>query len=377
MSSTKPIKSTPVANESSTSSLLQSNGTSDTFSADTSMVRKETPTADTGISYDMADDGALADRVGGGRAESMSLMGASAPKTSAEASYVYVYSGSNFPLLANISLPVYKHTGGLSIKNATNLTKNFSIENLDVNTLQSTSLEALSLKENIDYGYSLDFQLREGAITVSPNLPFWKELYCENSPCVGNINYSNAKSLPSDESIATSAKKLADKLAIDATRYGKPVVLSPSEGERINSADFGVDADVLLPLRFENLPTYDTFGGLIGAHVSVNMRVQKATAMYGLISGVFTPSTVILSSDKAALLKKASVGGIWASGRSTSASHENAKVIALSTPHLAYVSIYQDNDWTYVPCLVFPLKGANPEGAYLPKNIIVPLATEF
>lgn len=289
--------------------------------------------------------------------------------------YTYVYDGEEI-ILDSTKLPVYKKIKGLGAQeNLAKILQGINFGNIDLNKFQNTQLRNFQISENKDFGYALFVDLYEGNISINENWEKWPQLQVYNP--------LKPSDMPDDQTLINMANQFLAEKNINIDQYGEPSV---GDDWRLYAArtEQGMDyyipetVTVLYPQIIDGKVVYDEWGNKFGINVSINIRQNKVSAVYGMTNQNYQTSDYEMETDVSKILKLAEQGGT-----SPYYIEENAQKIEikLDTPTYSYIQIWQYDGYSssqlFVPALVFPIKEVPQADYFYRKSVVIPLAKEM
>lgn len=301
--------------------------------------------------------------------------------------YNYVYVGEEFSLPEVSEVAVLKRLKTFGSENLNSVLDKISFGLFDANKLSNVKVQTLSLVEDRDGGYIVDFNPYEGTISMYENWQKSVPVYYEALPRLQESN------VPSDEKLIAAANDFFSRYGISRGNYGTPKI---SQGERLGYAEDQKAEDqkgdiwisdtmtVQYPLLLDGKAAWEQGGySQAGFSVNINIRTMKITGFYGLAMQNYQSSNYAAETDKERLMKLAFQGDIWPQATYPTESFKVKEVeIKISTPRIEYMR-YWKYDGTqshelFVPALVFPIVDKTQADNYFNKEVVViPLVKEI
>lgn len=300
----------------------------------------------------------------------------------------YVYTGEELSL-DDLSSLVYKQINNQE-EIAKSLAKNlssFNFPGIDLKTFDNLRVNSLSFSEDKDRGLSINFELKDGNISIYENWEKW--LIPEMEACGGDeACYDNYRvklsDMPSDDVSISLANQFLAKHSVDTNNYGKPQVdrnwlnYYEADNDKINYY-FPNQVSVVYPLLIDNQEVRDQSGYLAGISVDINVREKRVSGLHTAMPYKYEASSYDLVRDGARIIALAEDGGY--SGSYYGTSEENVPELELDTPKFVYLKMWrqveQGEEDILVPALMFPVIRKADESYYGTDYIVVPLIEEL
>ncbi len=272
----------------------------------------------------------------------------------------FEYAGEEFQIPT--LLPIYKKmTGGLELAGLLGQIAQTDFTLLDIGSFDALSIDSLVLQQERTKGYTINISLIDETIFISPNWNQW-----------GDRVYQpvEEKDLPEDSALIASASAFLAEHGIDLEQYGDPVVdrafLQYQTTEPLMAP---AELNIIYPLAFHGLHTYEQFGSLYGLSVGVNTRTLEIMRVSNLTTLEFEETKGDLISSIDALIKQLN---------QDAAAQPDAPVIKLGNPQLVYVRAWGIDDQglsvqQFVPGLRFGVIEKPEEYPWMTDHLIVPL----
>jgi len=298
--------------------------------------------------------------------------------------YRFVYKGE--PLdLSDTAVSVLRRQLG---ENTSGDLKNYLLSNnfglADFGSFADVKMQSYNFTEDRDHGYNVTVNFADGSISLNEDFTRWTDAHvmCEDEACSENSRIRPGD-IPSDDQVIAIADNFLKNYGIATQNYGEPYVDDNWRLYYEQSADrsgyyLPEVVNVIYPLLVDGREVRDESGNPTGINLSVNVRVNAVTGMWGLTTQRYDASSYAAETDANRIIKIAEAGGF----RSyyPLADNNDAKSIALGTPERSLVKIYNYqngiNQELLVPALVFPAEGVS-DLYYSPKFVVVPLVEEL
>jgi hypothetical protein len=259
-----------------------------------------------------------------------------------------------------------------------------------LNTSRFSDIEPsyVTLVENHEYGYSLNFDASTGTLSISKNWNKWPNpaVGCGDETC-GQQNNIKASDVPADAMLISTAGSWLAELGIDTSIYGEPTVnndwrTQPLYGMAESERWIPEEASVVYPLLVQGQQVYEEWGNLFGLNVQIDIRTNKPAGLWNLTSQSYESASYPVVDAKT--LQSAIAKG----GRNAWQPEEaNAKKVQvkLGEPEMILSKVWRwdsklsISDELFVPALRYPVVsvGADAEEWYTTKQIILPLAADL
>jgi len=301
--------------------------------------------------------------------------------------YKFVYTGDTFDVGTDPVSVLKRIPGSPSENGVLDVLKNFDLGLMDLGKLKNTFLEYLTLSENRDFGYSLYVNVLDESISISQNSRKWPQCYTES--CYTSQSQLTITDVPDDSTLIKMANNFLSEYGIDISKaYGKPIVNKSfvADYKRALVENFQPwipDAvNVTYPQNINNMEVYNDGGTVSGIDVSVSLRENKVSSLYGLKSQNYEESKYeVVSQDVATqIMEKGGLNNYLYSYNPQPDEKVNEVTIKLGTPVKGYMQW-----WNYtgtaqeilVEALIFPIIGAPSDGSiYYQQAVVVPLAKD-
>jgi hypothetical protein len=296
--------------------------------------------------------------------------------------YEYTYTGTL--QIATGSQAVYRRknmpidTGDIS-----HMLGSMHIDGFDIGSLKNTKITNLTLVEDRAYGYSVSLDFLGGTVGIYQNTQ-WPQPKCDQNGCE-TLPEISRESLENTWALIQIADRWIQDYQINRSLYGSPRV-------EVFAYPIGVMADgvtpepyrvpdlvtVVYPLLLDGKNIYEEYGTSRGLSLSIDLRSQKISSVYGIEKVSLERSQYESETDTGVIMQMIRQGG-----RYEGWNPENAKKVTLSLgePVLTYVVLsgeYRDGESPtyYVPAYRFPVLGRTAD-MWAPESIMIPLVRGF
>ena len=295
--------------------------------------------------------------------------------------YSYVYTGEDFSF-TDPSVAVLRREKSFGNGDLNSVLDKVSFGLFDASKLQNAKVQNLSLAEDRDGGYIVDFNSYEGIISMYEN---WQRMMPVNYEAQPRLAETD---VPSDEKLIAATNDFMARYGINLTNYGTPKV---NKNWRIGilsapAADIWIP-DVLTvqyPLVVDGKEVWEQGGyERSGLSVNVNIRTMKVSSFYGLQTQNYQSSAYAAETDKDRLLKFALQGDLWSQGNYLTESFQVKEVeVKIGTPEVKFMRYWKyDGNQSIellVPALVFPVLETTPaDGSFYKSAVVIPLVKEI
>lgn len=300
----------------------------------------------------------------------------------------YVYKGGEVTLDKD-TLPVYKRVKGLDAGAISGVIGNLNMSMIDLGRLAGAKVQNVSLMQDSDYGLYAYLDFIEGTVSMSENWMKWRNLEAEK--CTDDACWSQYRmkydQFPADAEVIALADGFLSEYQVDRQAYG------PGEVEDFWRRDYERAIDkstayvpeavtVVYPYLLDGQAVRDQSGNKYGLRVNVNVRVMRASGLYGLTTNNYESSDYAMTTDSASVIKVAEKGG---NVQYYAENIPGARYVdlELGTPEQTYIQMFNYDQTTgltselLVPALVFPVTTDPGAQYYYQKQIVVPLAKEM
>ncbi|MBU1038758.1 hypothetical protein KKC17_00770 [Patescibacteria group bacterium] len=300
----------------------------------------------------------------------------------------YVYKGEKIDDLPSSSM-VVQYQPSSSSGSIRGLFGQLGKLPLDLSKFNDLSLQSWSLSQNKEFGYIVSWSGSEGQLSLGENWAYWPhpEANCRDEACVIQNRITQEQLLPNDQLISIANKFLSD-INFDLSDYGQPIVnkdwprvlAQTVSGQEIYYPD---TMTVLYPWSLQDKEVYELSGGQpVGLTVSVSLRSQRVTGLWGAQLNSFVGSAYEMETDFDRLLKLALQGGWQSDIYYIMESNQPGGDVELMTPKLIYAKWWQQKEnsgqFLYVPALLFPVNNFNSHQNQLNQvGVVVPLVKEL
>lgn len=295
--------------------------------------------------------------------------------------YNYNYIGDDFEIKgAEAYVYKYKNISNPD-KDITKIFKNVKFGLVDINKFDSLGLNYLSLTEDKDFGYSINFDFVAGTINIGENYEKWPNNL--NLDCVYGVDcfektMLQAKDMLSDEEIIKIADNFLSNYKIEKNNYADPVIQNNwqtyFESDEEIKEYIPETVQVIYPLLIDGKKVYDEGAYPVGLNVNVNIRHKKVAGVYNLRVENYESSLYKINTNTQDILSKAKDGGF----NSYLSENSEIKNVNIDSPELALIRIYNYTDSgseeLLVPGLIFTVK--NKEENYSGKNNVIVILVE-
>lgn len=300
--------------------------------------------------------------------------------------FKYTYSGEEIKL-DNQNLSVYKRNfnGGLASELG-RVIGSIDTGLINLKSFPKLKTTNLSLQEDYDGGYSLNFNLDNENINLYRLYnPGVVATNCSDKTVCAPDYYISKDNLPSNDEIIGITNEFLKKHGVNLSGWGDPKVddawVNYEEFSKNNYAPANIT--VVYPQKIEDKLVYTDSGGLLGMTVNVNLKDRKVDSVYNLTSQNFIASNYPAITDWNKILDFALKGGLRPTiYYALSGGQEDKEVnLELDTPVYALVDRWVYNKTSqelFVPALIFPIKNKTFAPGYGNlNNVIVPLVEEM
>ena len=279
--------------------------------------------------------------------------------------YRYVYEGQEIVLNEKTVEILSRVTGNNTIHDFSGI---INSDLIDLSKFNNTSVDYLTLTENVDYGYIITINLRDESISMYRNWETWPE-----------VPPYPVTDLPSEEEIISVAHNFLGEKNINVENYGQPNLVHYWMVDEMASG-FSPIMTVLYPLYVNDIPVFSPDGEPYGMYVDVDINYMKVANIWPIMTHNYQGTSYEAETDFNEILKIAEQGGLYNWVYTDNEEIETIN-LGLDTPYLGYMKSWELIDEEYqeilTPALVFPLLDQPQDPYFMKNNIIVPLAKEI
>lgn len=299
--------------------------------------------------------------------------------------YKYIFNGEIEINESNIT--VLRQKNKSSNINTNGLINALNLDLINTSIFKNLSAENISIKENRDFGYTINISNNHGinSLSIYKNWEKWPNPNdnCNDSTCYEK-NKLKKKDIPNDAQLIKIANEFTEKLGIDMSPYGKPNINNNYKkyAARDSSDSYIPDEiTVTYPIKIKDQEVLDEEGNPTGLNVNIDIRNKKVASLNGLTLQEYDSAnyeTIDLDNFKAAVER-----GTY---NQNEYYPEDAQIIEikLGKPKSVLTKIWQwDSKENYskkllVPALYFPITEQPKDENYFDKNaIVIPLAKDL
>jgi len=295
--------------------------------------------------------------------------------------YNYVYIGQDFSF-SDQSVAVLGRIKSFGSEDLSSVLGKINFGLFDASKLSNVKVQTLSLAEDRDGGYVVDFNPYEGLISIYQN---WQRAIPVDYNSQPRLTESN---VPSDEKLIEAVRNFVTNYGINLANYGEPKV---NKNWRLGlvgvpAADIWIPDEMAVqyPLVIDEKEVWEQGGHeRAGFFVNVNIRTMKVTGLYGLAAQNYQSSNYVAETDRDRLMKLALQGDIWPQPTYPEESFKVKEAeVKLGTPSVQYMRYWKyvgnQSSELFVPALVFPILEVTPaDGSFYKSTVVIPLVKEI
>ncbi len=295
--------------------------------------------------------------------------------------YNYVYTGEDFSF-TDSAVTVLRREKGFGNGDLNSVLGNIGFGLFDASKLTSAKVQNLSLAEDREGGYIVDFNSYEGIVSMYEN---WQRMMPVDYKSQPQLRESD---VPSDEKLIEATNDFMNRYGINLANFGAPKV---NKNWRIGilgapAADIWIPdtLTVQYPLLVDGKEVWEQGGyERSGPSVNINIRTMKVSSFYGLQTQNYQSSNYAAETDKERLMKFALQGDLWSQGNYPVENFQVKEVeVKLGTPSVQYMRYWKyDGNQSIellVPALVFPvLETSATDGSFYKSAVVIPLVKEI
>jgi len=306
--------------------------------------------------------------------------------------FVFTYEGENIRINQNKS-EVLRRIKDLDLDDFGDLIASFNGSLVDLGSFSDTKLQSFSIAEDKPYGLFVNLSAEDGSISIGQNWKQWNK-DCRNDACPQRQALT-AEDIPADQMLISIADEFLQRHGINMENFEQGYVDQQwnrylPENSANSTQYVPEELSVIYPLKIGERKIYNQSGTREGLRVQVNIRLMRASGMYGLTTQKYESSLYETETDFLRLVQIAENGGSVypmplaepadGSGMSPEGYREQIVQLELETPSYVYLKYWQydgrDTQELVVPALAFPVQNAKQSG-YYQDNIIVPLIKDL
>ncbi|MBU1164445.1 hypothetical protein KKA15_02695 [Patescibacteria group bacterium] len=327
---------------------------------------------------------------GGGGGMPTSEVGNLIPPYYEAINYKYVYKGEPITLDQQTLDVLKKVKGNTSADSLTSLLQSFNLGLADLSGFSNSQVQNISFSQNKPYGYTINANLDEGALTIFKNHKQWPQVRCNDQKCYDQQRI-NINDLPADDVIIKIASDFLNAAKISLANYGQPFIDNNWKifyEQATDKASFYVPDTLMVtyPLEINGQGVFEGNGYPIGLNIAVDVKEKKVNNVTSLTTQNYQSSSYPAITDANLVMKWVEKGGIFSYNYGNA---QDTLEIEVGQPSLGYFRkwVYQNeqNDELLVPALIFPIISRpnidGVDGRVVPnlnkKNVVVPLITEI
>jgi len=304
--------------------------------------------------------------------------------------YTYTYSGekiSDLPAQVDVFKRV-KNSGQLV--NAGFL-RNFDTGNIKLDSFAGANLSQVTFMEDKEFGYAVTIDFVEGNVNIFSNWRRWPQPFndCRDEACYKSLQLT-PENVPADTELISLANSWLNDHGISTTNYGQPFVQNEWRvyyNQTVDKSQAYVPdvITIIYPFFVNGQPVYESGGNQAGMGVNINVRYNRVSDVWNLISQQYQSSSYEAETDFDALLKYVTAGNQGYPVPLMYPETDNGMQkteLQLGTPQVGYMHYWtylnNENQELFLPALVFPVLNPPTEAyAYLPKQVVIPLVKEY
>ncbi len=294
--------------------------------------------------------------------------------------YSFKYTGAPFTVEEK-TLPVYKRVK--SPGNAVALSRLISgTDNgfIDLNLFKNTKLQNITMIEDRDDAFMINFDFLEGRVSLSPAYERWYQPKCVNGVCE-YARQLTEKDVPPSSTLIDIANKFVADYNIDLSHFGQPQVddqwktgAVPLNGEPMYIPE---TISVVYPLIVDNQEISESSGIPFGLRIQVDIRKMKVQGAWNIGLYNYEKSNYEVETNVERILKVAETGmGVWYGDTSAKKELQLGAPERIYIPHYQYIQETLTSNELYIPALRFPVLNVPNDQPYFQKFITVPLVKE-
>ncbi len=297
--------------------------------------------------------------------------------------YDFVYVGDDFsPEEENLS--VFKRVKDDSLsRDLINQISSFDFDLLDLDSFQNKELRSFSFSEDREFGYSLEFNLRDNSLHLSKNRDRWPNpmMECQGDPaCLEDIRLK-PQDIPDNKTILEKSYEFMKEFGINTDYYGEGQVQDSwrqSYELSSNKDNFLVpdSLSVIYPLEIKGKQVFQKGGDSFGLNLEFDVRQGRVSGLNNFFLPQFESSLYPAVKQGEDIISQASKGGLFKPFEHSDPTE--IQEIKLGTPNLELVRVYsrgsegQESGNLYLPSFIFPVVESPEDSYFLREYIVVP-----
>jgi len=295
--------------------------------------------------------------------------------------YTFVYKGGEFavPEMKDVLKRIKGVNANLDV---TGIARVLNLGAVNTDSFPGLDLQNINLVQRDGFGYALNINLDEGAISINQNGDAWLAK-CQVPDC-SDQRMKKEDVLP-DEEVIRIADNFISEHGIDMSHYDRPRVSDDWVRAYMSARakdDFYIpeSAEVVYPLKINQEKVFDEYSGKEqGLSLTVNHKLKKVMTLYGLNTENYDSSAYSTVNDRAKIIEIAEKGGF------NYFSYPEAKktvALELGDPQMGYIRYYDfrdgKNSELLVPALSFPIRNLPESDPNFYRNaIVVPIISDI
>lgn len=301
--------------------------------------------------------------------------------------YRYIYDGDI--VVPEEDVTVLRNIETESEVDTKNLLKSLNLSLIKSSIFKNLTPQNITLSEDREFG--LSFNLNSNSVSISKN---WNKWPNPNDNCLDEKCYEKnrlkLKDVPADAELIKIADQFIEKLNVNMSPYGEPIINKTWEDEnrylaKDQSPYIPTEISVLYPLVIDGQTVYSEWGTVAGLSVNVDILYKKAAGLQNLKYHQYESANY--KSANVEDVKKAVENGGRRFGYSIMSEDTKAEIVEvkLGEPTQILTNIYQWNQEErsgqelLVPALSFPVleDELKEDQRIYRKVVIVPLAQDL
>lgn len=300
--------------------------------------------------------------------------------------YEYVYDGA-FPELTPTVDVYQRRTSGKALP-MSSISASFNLGSIDLSSFSGMNMDSVSFSQNVPYGYQLNVNFRDAAVTLDAQWDQWPQSKCQTDACF-QAERVKLTDIPADDQLLTLAQAFIAAHGIDVSHYGTPEVDTQWKRDYDRAPDKAQawipdQIRVIYPLMIDGHKVSDHSGASSGISVGIHTKSRNVMNVYGIMSRDYVKSAYAGVSDPQEIKDYLSKLDNYASmPEADRAGAKTATVtVTLGEPVLGYSVFYSYKDNTnqelLVPVLTFKVKDVQGGDSYFYRSsVVVPLAADM
>ncbi|MDP3995342.1 MAG: hypothetical protein Q8P78_01875, partial [bacterium] len=230
--------------------------------------------------------------------------------------YRYVYAGDEL-LLSEAQVAVLRRiTGEQAARSVSERIATLDFGVFNINSFDAANVQNLSFSEDKDFGYTVNVSFTDGTISINENWQKWEHpgSECRDQACFDQYRL-NESDIPSDLRLIQIANAFLSERGIGTSAYGEPFVdkswrvyFDEGQATELYIPD---SIQIKYPLIVNGETVYEQGSDPAGLVISVNIRFNRVSSVWGLASQQYESSPYAAETDASRIIQIAEAGGLY------------------------------------------------------------------